>query len=196
VLRPGLLALLEERADGPAAALKRSPEAKLTEAILGPASEWKSLERAEILSGDPGKWDGKADSPGIVLSGEKSMGDWSVARISGKPFGDAMVRCCLQPAGEGCFGVQVNLGASCQAMILRGQGVFLYNQAGAVSHDGKKQLGDKPVEIVLRRKGGRATVWIDGVLVAEGDVPKDEAPLGVGCVGGQARATKLSARRL
>lgn len=196
VLRPGLLALLEERADGPAAALKRSPEATLTEAILGPASEWKSLDRAALVEGDPVKWDGKGDPPALVLSGEKSQGDWSVGRLAGDPFGDTIVRCSLQPMADGCFGVQVQLGPACQAMVLRGQGAFLYNDQGAVAHNAAGQLGDKPVEIVLRRRGDVASFWLDGKLVAEGKVSGGKAALGLGCVGGPARITKLSARKL
>lgn len=196
VLRPGLLALLEERADGSGAALKRSPEASLTEAILGPASEWKSLERAALVEGDPAKWDGEADPLGLVLSGVKSQGDWSVGRLAGDPFGDVIVRCSLQPLGDACFGVQVQLGPACQAMVLRGQGAFLYNDQGAVAHNPAVDLGARGVEIVLRRRGDVATFWVDGKLVAEGKVPKDKTALGLGCVGGQARITKLSARRL
>ncbi len=195
-LRPGLEALLKERVVGPSEALERSPEARLNDAILGPASEWRRLDGASIQADDPGKW-AKAPSgkPAILLSGEKSQGDWSVARLGASPIGDAIVRCKAEPL-EGCFGVQLQLGINCQAMVLRGQGMFLYNQVGGVAHDGRMTLGDKPVEIVLRRRNGRATVWIDGRLAGEADVERVPATLGVGCVGGKARISEIAVRTL
>jgi hypothetical protein len=193
-LRPGLLALLEERADGPRAALKRSPEAKLTPAILGPAAEWKSLDKATITTPDPGKWDALGDRPWLMLSGDKSQGDWSVARFDGILVGDGMVRCTAEPLDQ-CYGVQIQLGTNCQAMVLKNQGAFLYGDKGAVAHDPRSQL-NQSVEIVLRRRGAKASVWIDGTLVAEGDVDKNQAVLGVGCVGGRARMSKVAVRKL
>ena len=95
VLRPGLFALLEDR-DDPVGALKRSVEAKLSPAMLGPASEWKALDGAEVIAGDPAKWEGTGAAGAFVLSGEKSQGDWSVARISVEPLDDAIVRCRAQ----------------------------------------------------------------------------------------------------
>lgn len=196
-LRPGLEALLEERANGPAAALKHSPEARLTDAILGPASEWKKLDRAPIAKGDPGVpgAPGSWENGAVVLSGAKNQGDWCVARLGTEALGDAIVRCQAEPMA-GCFGVQIQLGLPCQAMLLRGQGTFLYNEASAVAVDPKTPLGDKPVEIVLRRRQGRASIWVDGKLVAEGEVQAAHALLGVGCTGGKARITKIAVRAL
>jgi hypothetical protein len=81
-------------------------------------------------------------------------------------------------------------------MVLRGQGAFIYDDGRAVAHDAAAGVGDATVEIVLRRKNGRATVWIDGTLACEGDVGKEPAALGAGCVGGKARFTKIALRRL
>ncbi len=193
-LRPGLEALLLERAGGPAASEKNPKEATLDETVLGPGSEWTSLERARVPEGDPGRWEETAGGKSALLvSGEKSQGDWSIARLGGTPLGDAIVRGRAEPL-EGCFGVQIQIGTHCQAMVLRGQGTFLYTEVGGVGHDPRKSLGDGPVEIVLRRRGGRATVWIDGRLVAEADVERSPAPFGVGSVGGRARFTGLAVR--
>jgi hypothetical protein len=191
VLRPGLLALLEERANVPGSG--RSPEAKLTDAILGPPSEWKDLDKAPVVAGDPGKRVDEGSA--LLLSGEKSQGDWCVARIAGDPVGDAMVRCRAELL-DGCFGVQIQLGNRCQGMVLRGQGAFIYDEARAVAQDGSASIGAQGVEIVLRRKNGHVTVWIDGQLACDGDVDKAPAALGLGCVGGKARITKLAMRRL
>jgi hypothetical protein len=191
-LRPGLEALLRERLVHETAADKNPAEAKLDDKILGPASRWKKMDGAAIASGDPGAW----ESAGVLrVSGEKSQGDWSVARLGKEPLGDAFVRCRAEPLA-GCFGVQIQLGIRCQAMVLRDQGAFLYNERSAVAHDAKTSLADKPVEIVLRRQAGKASVWVDGVLVAEGDVDGAPADLGLGSVGGKARFTLIAVEKL
>jgi hypothetical protein len=198
-LRPGLLALLAERA-GPSAAEReaaaaRNPEARLGEAILGPAAEWTQVGRAALHEGDPGRWEEVGAAGTLVLTGVKSQGDWCVARLGAEPLADAIVRCTAEPLAD-CFGVQIQIGTHCQAMVLRGQGAFLYNEIGGVGHDPRVELGAKPVDIVLRRRAGRATIWIDGRLVAEAAVHGEAATLGVGCVGGKARFRDVAFRRL
>ncbi|HEX6812952.1 MAG TPA: hypothetical protein VF384_15110 [Planctomycetota bacterium] len=175
-LRPGVLSLLGERHARSAA--ERSPnEAKLGEAILGPASEWLAM------------------TPDVhELSGDKNNGDWCVKSL-GDAVGDAIVRCTAVPA-DGCFGVRLDLGQSCQALLLRGQGTFVYVDDKCVGHERKVQLGSGAVEIVLRRQRGKATIWIDGQLAAEGAVPEGTASLGIGCVGGRATVRAVAVRRL
>lgn len=195
-LRPGLEALLLERAGGRTAGEKNPKEGKLDEAVLGPASEWKSLERAKVAEGDPGRWEEAAGGkPTLVVSGEKSQGDWSIARLGETSLGDAIVRGRAEPLA-GCYGVQIQIGPHCQAMVLRGQGTFLYNEVGGVGHDPRTSLGQVPVEIVLRRRGGRASIWIDGRLVAEAGIERTPATLAVGSVGGKARFTGLAVREI
>jgi len=150
--------------------------------------QWKKMDRAEVVKGDPGAWE---SSGALAVSGEKSQGDWSVARLGKDLLGDAIVRCRAE-ALAGCFGVQIQLGIRCQAMVLRGQGAFLYNETTGVAHDPGVQLSEKPVEIVLRRKSGKASIWVDGALVAEATVADTPAELGVGCVGGKARFTQIA----
>jgi hypothetical protein len=188
-LRPGARALLEERT--PMTAAQRNPaEAKLSEAILGPGSAWREVKRGRLADGEPGSF----GSDGVLaLSGEKSQGDWCVVRPDEEPLGDGMVRCLLQP-GE-AFGVQLQLGSRCQAMVLRGQGAFLYDEGTSVVHVPQVELGEA-VELVLRRKAGKASLWVDGALVAEAQMDGAPARLGVGCVGGKARARELRVRRL
>ena len=191
--------MLKERA-GPSvaerdAAAQKNPEARLTAAILGPAAEWTRLGRAALHKDDSGQWDPTRTADTLVLTGVKSQGDWCVARLGEAPIGDAIVRCTAEPL-DGCFGVQIQIGTRCQAMVLRGQGAFLYNEIGGVGHDPRVQLGKQPVEIVLRRRGGKATIWVDGSLVAEAGVHGEPATLGVGCVGGKARFRDVAFRRM
>lgn len=189
-LRPGVLSLLRER-HGRTAAERNARESKLDVSVLGPEGEWRALGKEALVEGDPGRFvDGAFE-----LSGSKSQGDWCVARLSDETVADAMVRCTAQ-AQDGCFGVQIQIGTHCQGMTLRGQGSFLYTERGGVGHDGKVQLGNGPVEIVVRRKAGRASVWIDGRLIAEADVAGKPAAIGIGCVGGKARFTGVAVRRL
>ena len=193
-LRPGLLALLEERTDGPAAALRRSPEAKLDEKILGPATAWTKLARATIPKGAPGAWTADpSGAPVLALTGTASDGDWCLVRVGDDEHGDAMLRCTAEP-GEGCYGLQIRLGPKCQGLVLRGQGAFIYTDVGGIAHDPKTSLGDKPVDIVLRRAKGRAHLWIDGKLVCEAPIDSAAAPISVGSVGGKARFRDLAVR--
>jgi hypothetical protein len=187
-LRPGLLALLEERSvrgSNP----HHAARAKVADAILGPASEWKELPAAE-RKGEPCS----VEAGALLLSGAKSQGDWCVARVGPEGVGDAMVRAVAEPLA-GCYGVQIQVGNQCQGMVLRGQGAFVYSADRGVGHKPGVPLGDK-VEIVLRRQGGKASVWIDGVLVAEGPVDGTPGDIGVGCVGGKARFRGVAWRRL
>jgi hypothetical protein len=192
-LRPGLLALLTQRA-AVTAAEKNPAEAELTAAVLGPAGEWHPVAPAEMHAGDPGAVRKVGGEAAIELTGEKNEGDWCEARF-GKALGDAMVRCTAAPLA-GCYGVKIQIGPKCQALVLRGQGTFLYTEVGGVGHDGTVQLGSKPVQIVLRRRGSRGSVWVDDRLLAEGPVDAEAGLLGVGSVGGAARFTDISVRKL
>jgi hypothetical protein len=187
-LRPGARSVLAERS-GVTAAQRDPAEAKLTAEILGPDSEWHPVPRDALADGEPGAW---AAQGTLALSGQATQGDWCVARVSAE-LGDALVRCTLEPGDA--FGVQIQLGIGCQAMVLRGQGAFLYDEVGGIAHAPHVTLGET-VEIVLRRQAGVASVWVDGVLVGEAKVDGTPARLGVGCVGGKARARDIRLRRL
>ncbi|MCA8973655.1 MAG: hypothetical protein KDC98_02990, partial [Planctomycetes bacterium] len=106
--------------------------------------------------------------------------------------GDAAVRCTAELQGS-CFGVKIQLGPDCQAIVLRGQGAFLYCRSRASSHDGSVAPG-KSVQIVLRRRGDRASAWVDGKLVLEGEVDGAAARPSIGCVGGPARFRDVAVR--
>jgi hypothetical protein len=190
-IRPGLAALLKERLVRETAAERNPNEAKLNDAILGAAAAWKKLDGAAIPDGDPGVW----ESGALVTSGVKSQGDWSIARVGADALGDAIVRCRAEPLGT-CYGVQIQIGTRCQAIVLRGQGTFLYSQVGCVAHNPTTQLSKEPVEIVLRRRGTKASIWVDGTLVGEGDVDAEPGVLGVGSVGGKAKFSQIATRKL
>ena len=193
-LRPGTQALLQQR-HARSAADKNPAEAKLGPAILGPAAEWRPIGRGALVDGKHGRWLRDGDADELELDGVKNEGDWCTARLLPDDVGDAMVRCTAS-ALPGCFGVKVQLGGRCQGLLLRGQGTFLYTDAGGVGHDAAVQLGDRPVQLVFRRRGARVSIWIDGVLVAEADIAAPAAPFAVGCVGGKARFTDIALRRL
>lgn len=191
-LRPGLRALLASRSAGPAGA--RDPEALLGEAVLGPAAEWREVERGSLRPEHPGRWEGAEGREALVLNGRPSDGDWCQVPL-GEPLGDAIVRCTAEPL-PGCYGVKIQLGNRCQAIVLKGQGTFLYNEVGGVGHDARMQLGDRPVAIVLRRRAGKASIWVDGRLVTAAAIDGSPEPIAVGCVGGPARFTGIAVRRL
>ena len=62
-------------------------------------------------------------------------------------------------------------------LVCRGDGSGSGDGERGVGHEGKLQLGTAPVEIVLRRQHGKATVWIDGQLAVEATVPATPALL-------------------
>lgn len=196
VLRPGLLKLLEERTDGPHAPLRSSPEAQLDAKVLGPDSSWTQITREVPAPRGSGEWKSKkSDAPSLELSGEKNQGDWCVASFASTQFEDAFVRARFTPR-DGCYGVRLELGPKCQALLLKGQGLFLYDDAKAVAVNARVQLPDAPVEIALRRRGTRASVWIDGQLSIECAVVEAPDSVGVGCVGGPAVVEQIATRTL
>jgi hypothetical protein len=186
-LRPGLRALLEERDHG-----GNRGATGLDDTIRLPESAWHAFG-PKSTTGSEGAWEKSGDADALVLSGKKTNGDWCFVSL-GDDVTDGIARCTMEPQA-GCFGVQIQFGKRCQAMILRGQGTFVYDDARPVAFDGKTQLGDKPVQIVLRRRGNKASVWIDDRLVVEGDVDGAAAPVGVGCVGGKARFLAIALRQ-
>jgi hypothetical protein len=78
--------------------------------------------------------------------------------------------------------------------MLLGNGAFLYNESGGVDSTDAVKLGSKPVEIVLRREHGRATVWIDGERRLSGNVAGDAALPTLGVVQGEAGFAKVAVR--
>jgi len=80
--------------------------------------------------------------------------------------------------------------------MLLGNGAFLYNEVGGVDSTDAVKLGSTPVELVLRREHGRATVWIDGVQRLAGGVAGDAALPTLGVVQGKASFEKVAVRAL
>ena len=190
-LRPGLEALLSERAGMPATFTTFvGPEDQLTDDILGPKKDWTALTQLDRKPNAFGEW--KKGPKGPLGSAPLDKGDWSECQLGTAEFASAIVRARATPAGQ-CYGVKVILGPKCQALVL-GTGAFLYNQVGGVAFDPNVKLGSKPIEIVLRRLGGRATVWVDGRKVFEADVDGGAAPVSIGVVQGSAEFTEVAAR--
>jgi hypothetical protein len=186
-LRAGTLRLLQQRLGRSPA--ERDPEAAVLATVLEPESAWTRVGRDALADGAAIEADG--DGAAFVLAGQPNAGDWCEARF-GIDRTDAVVRCTAEPR-ESCFGVKIQLGHDCQAMVLRGQGAFLYRGGQPAAHVGDVAFGES-VRIVLRRRAGRATMWVDGRLVLDGDVGPAEAPLGIGCVGGAARFRDVAVR--
>lgn len=187
VLRPGTRRLLQQRLGRTPA--ERDPDAAALASVLEPASAWRRVAANELQDGGAAESDG--DGAAFALPGEANVGDWCEAHFAVE-LGDAVVRCTAEPQAR-CYGVKLQLGDDCQAIVLRGQGAFLYRRGGAAAHDASVTLGDR-VQLMLRRHGNRASVWVDGKLVLEGEVGAADAPLGVGCVGGPARFRELAVR--
>jgi hypothetical protein len=188
-LRAGTKRLLQQRLGRTAA--ERDPDAGALAGLLEPASAWLQLDA--VAGGDAAKTEADGVGKALALTGAANVGDWCEARFDGD-HGDAVVRCTVEPQGT-CFGVKIQLGGDCQAIVLRGQGAFLYCKSRAAAHDGSIALG-RTVQIVLKRRGTRASMWVDGNLVLEGEVDAAAAPVGIGCVGGPARFREVAVRTL
>lgn len=191
VLRPGLEALLRERQGEKVEFPKYvAPEQQLDAKLLGDAKEWEALDAAEFAASGPGGAERKGGA--LSMHGPKESGVWSEAALGAKSFGDGWLRATVAPR-SGCWGVKIAFGGKCQAMLL-GNAAFLYNENGGVDSTDAVKLGTKPVEIVLRREHGRATVWIDGVQRLAGAVAGDAALPALGVVQGEASFSKVAVR--
>lgn len=189
VLRDGTRRVLQQRLGRTPA--ERDPDGTALAAVLEPAAAWQTLDAAKLR--DEVRTTAIGGGVAFELDGKANEGDWCEARFD-LPSGDAAVRCTARP-GAGCYGVKIQLGGDCQAMVLRGQGAFLYCRGNAAAHFGGVPLGEA-VQIVLRRRGDRADVFVDGKLVLEGAVDGAKANVGIGCVGGPARFDAVAARAL
>lgn len=188
-IRPGARTLLEQRAGGPPRSKERPP---LTDEDLGPAGEWQDVAIDVANGASGGAWTAlKAGASGTAPT---SDADWRECRADRAPLGDCMARVTATPVGE-CFGVKLQLGHDCQALLLR-NGAFIYTEVGGIAFDGATALGSVPVDIVLERRGGRARVWFGGRLVLESEIASAPAPLAVGVVSGTAKFTELRVREL
>ncbi|MEO6595347.1 MAG: hypothetical protein ABIP94_11390 [Planctomycetota bacterium] len=192
VLRPGTEALLRRRL-GRTAAERNPAEATLAEALGNASIVWRWASEADLPPGGPGKLMGAGEERTLLLDGVANNGDWCIATFR-EGLGDAIVRATIEPL-DGCFGIRVDLGDDCQALLLRDQGAFVYTMQGGVGH-ADLPMPKGPVQLVLRRNGAHATVWIDGKLAVEGEVGTAAARFGVGCVGGRALARAVATSSL
>lgn len=192
-LRSGLLALLRERA-GEEVTFTRyvPPDQTLDAQTLGPAREWTELTQPIADVTGPGTFERSGDD--YLGRSPADNGTWTIGRL-GDELGNAMVRMRATPAKTACWGVQIQLGESCQAMVI-GMGAFIYTEQGGIAHDANLKLTDAPIDIVLRRVDGKATMWINGELALSANVAATPAPVGIGVVMGEARFGQVMVRPL
>jgi hypothetical protein len=188
-MRDGTRRVLQQRFGRTPA--ERDPDAADLATVLEPASAWQALGADKLR--DVVRTTANGGAVAFELDGKPNEGDWCEARFD-MSAGDAAVRCTAKP-GAGCFGVKIQLGGDCQAMVLRDQGAFLYCRGSAAAHMRGIPLGET-VQIVLRRRGDRAAVFVDGKLVLEGAVDGAKANVGIGCVGGPGSFEAVAARAL
>ena len=195
-LRPGLKTLLAERRGDSAEFTTYAPPEPVTgelpEELLGTPDQWTEL--LAVL--EPADMTGTWKLNGEVARGDNaSASDWSLCQVPGRLYTDCVLRASIRP-GSSCWGVQLRLGAECQAMVL-GQGAFIYYQEQhGIAFSDKHKLGRQELDLVLRVRDGTSEVWINGVHVLEANTPVKPAAVGLGLVGGQAEFREFRVRPL
>ena len=95
-----------------------------------------------------------------------------------------------------CLGIQVRLGAACQAMIVQ-NGTFLYDKGRPVASSTGRSLGQPAsIDLVLVRRWTKVEIWVDGILVLETRGAAAGSPVGVGVALGEARFDVVRVRTL
>ena len=170
-------------AEGPSG----EPDPELAE-LLDQPEAWTSLQSQLTPIDEVGLWNIARDT----AEAENSNGsDWSIAMTPDDTYGDCILRVKVKPLGK-CWGVKLRYGDACRAMVL-GMGSFIYVEQSGVAFDEKLKLqDDQELELVLRVRQGKATVYLDGKHVLDAEVDLVPSAVGVGLVGGKARFTEFS----
>lgn len=183
VIRPELETLLRRRRGEAVkfSVFNLDPEKRLPSELLGRSEDWAPLDTAALKSETAAEWSRK----GGVVAGARTEGDdWTVCELGTVKYGDCAIRAKIRP-GRPCVGVQLRLGAQCQAMITEA-GAFIWKD-GVAAAEPAEPLGDrKELDLILERHGNRVTVWLDGFKVLEGAASETEEPAGIGVAGGSA----------
>jgi hypothetical protein len=167
------------------------PSSRLPAEVLGESTEWTPL--AESLPSDaPQGW--TRTERGIRgATGEGS--DWSECTVGADMYADCVVRARVHASSGG---VKFKLGSDCEAMVV-GNGTFLYGADGPLACEPSETVAvgeTAELDLVLRRRGGVASVWVDGLLAVEAAVRGSPAPLTLGVVAGTAEFEDLRVRPL
>lgn len=193
VLRPEVETLLRRRR-GEAAKFSDfevDTDKRLPAELLGKPKDWKSLVNEE-LQGDP-RSDWKLDGKSIRATW--SAKDWSVVTLGKKRYKDCAVRAKVK-LEAGCGAVQIRLGPRCEGMVV-GNGTFIYCDGKPRAQNVEESLaGRQELDLLLERRGTTVAVWLDGRKVLEGKADFEEAPVGLGIVGGSAVFEDVRVREL
>lgn len=192
-MRPALRILLSQRrSDGGEFAKYAPPPRPVSPTpadVLGQPAEWKMLHASlaaadEITAWKIGDESAFADNP--------DGAEWSHADVPGDRAGDFVLRVKVK-TGASCYGIKLHHGQT-QALVL-GMGSFIYIDVGGIAFDEKVRLKPNTEhDLVLALRGGHATFYLDGHFLLEADVPRDEAPIGIGVVGGSATFREFAIR--
>jgi hypothetical protein len=186
-LRPEVETLLRRKRGEAArfASLELDPEKRLPADVLGKPEEWKPV------AGEPGPGWKKV---GEALEGVSDSPGWNVLPLGAATYRSAVVRAKIIP-GAGCIGVQLQLGADCQAMLTVA-GTFVW-KGGIVAQDRSETLaGRAALDLVLVRRGNEVTIWLDGFKIVTGLASDEAARVGLGVAGGAARFENVRVREL
>lgn len=169
--------------------LDANPDRRLPAELLGKPEDWTALTAAKFAAGRDEDW--KREGGGI--RGTSGTPDWSVCSLGDGEFGDCAVRAKIR-VEPGCVGVQIRLGADCQAMVTEA-GTFVWRETVTAAERAEPLSGRKELDLLLERRGDRVAIWIDGFKVVEGPAGSDPSRVGLGVAGGTATFESVRVRR-
>ncbi len=192
-IRPELRVLLSrKRGDGGEFTSFARPSGVLPLDVLGGAESWTSVLADVVPSDAVGKWEIDQES---VHGSNESGRDWTSVVVDTEPRGDCVLR-MRATTGNACWGIKIQYGSSCEAMVLGG-GAFIYTDRGGIAHtDSYKLRPNAEVDLVFRVQDNHVEMYVDGALLLEADLPLKDSPIGFGLVGGQATIHGFSVRDL
>ena len=169
------------------AALELDPDKRLPPELLGKPEDWKRL----LFKPREGSgW----KEVGDALEGFSGTPDWKVLQLRPRDYRNAVVRAKIRPLGD-CVGVQLQLGNGCQAMLTNA-GTFVWNEGVTASVGEERISGRREIDLILERRDGSVTIWIDGFKIVTGPASEKSGVIGIGVAGGTAQFENIRIREL
>ncbi len=191
-VRPAMQTLVARRngADGEFTHYETDPEKRLPAELLGKPKDWTSLLGEKLTSEPKDAW--KLVDDALVAT--PTPGAWVPATLGRKKYKDCAIQ--MRAVLTNCGAVQIRLSEDCQAMLVA-NGTFVWRGPTATASNLEyRSPMNGEVHLVLVRRGGKLTIYVNGDEVVTGDVDAGAELPGVAVNGGSVRVTELKIRKL